>query len=324
MSEHQESKLQLWDARDADIAERWASQYRRTGADRTHFGSFAVRDDDGAWWYDAGKLDIHRRLKTLDRTAPDYPDRCDAVIGNASWTYKRCVGCGAKVRRAVRIPDNEDGTVALCAGCVAEAARMLKEPDGEDATRRRLRALEAETEARRDAARLIYDLCFGECDDLAAHVLGNAALYLTMGDLYPGPYSRSPLEEFFAPPPLDALHRCQTMLGRCMICGEAEAHPNHLQPDYIIGDSWEPVTPGTLLSIGQAIRRLDSNVLLYEDRAHPGIVFVERADHDWRLLAAAADPTRPVGVLVHFIGVPSAAQDALREGLARSYNSTGL
>lgn len=320
MSEHQESKLQLWDARDANIAELWARQYRDMR--RGRFGSFAVQDDDGDWWYDAGKRNIYYQLKALDRAAPDYPDRCDAVIGNASWTHKRCVGCDAKARRAVLIPDNEDGTVALCAACATEAARMLE--DDEDATRRRLRALEAETEARRDAARLIHDLCFGECDDLAAHVLSNAGLYLTMGDLYPGPYSRSHIEEFFEPPPLDALHRCQTMLGRCMICGEAEAHPNHLQPDYIIGDSWEPVTPGTLLSIGQAIRRLDSNVLLYEDRAHPGIVFVERADHDWRLLAAAADPTRPVGVLVHFVGVPSAAQDALREGLARSYNSMGL
>ncbi len=300
------SMMELWDARTQDVAERWRRQYQRA---------------DGSWPYGVDKRLIHTRLDALDRAAPDYLDRCDAVIGNAGWTHERCAGCGAQARRAVLIPDNEDGTVALCARCVDAAARMLE--DDEDATRRRLRALEAETEARRDAAGLIHGLRSGERDGLAAHVLGNAALYLAMGDLYPGSYSRSHLEEFFEPP-LDALHRYQPMLGRCMICGGTEARPNHLQPDYIIGDSWEPVTPGTLLSIGQAMWRLYPDVLLYEDRAHPGIVFVEHADHDWRLLAAAADPTRPVGVLVHFIGVPSAAQAALREGLARSYNSTGL
>lgn len=102
--------VNIYDARKQDIAERWRRQYQHV---------------DGTWPYGYNTRLTYERLAKVDRAAPDYPEQCDAVIGNNSWTHERCIDCESYVRRAVIVPDGVGGAIALCETCVQRVVKML-------------------------------------------------------------------------------------------------------------------------------------------------------------------------------------------------------
>lgn len=102
--------VNVYDVHKQDVAERWRAQYQR---------------GDGTWSYGDDKRLMYERLAKIDRAAPDYPEQCDAVIGNNSWTHERCIDCESYVRRAVIVPDGVGGAIALCETCVQRVVKML-------------------------------------------------------------------------------------------------------------------------------------------------------------------------------------------------------
>lgn len=96
-----------------DVAERWHRQYFL---------------DQGNKWYSHGGDDREAKYKRLCELGSD-PDiaKVAEIIGNKSWSYITCDGCGDEGPRAVQIGQYEPKT--YCRICLTEALTVLdREP----------------------------------------------------------------------------------------------------------------------------------------------------------------------------------------------------
>lgn len=94
------------------IAERWRTQYERP---------------NGNWPVTAhgSSMDIHEALCALGED-PD-PDDVAKIIGNKSWSYHSCSGCGDYYHRLVEIGEYEQKS--YCKTCLTEALALLEDTD---------------------------------------------------------------------------------------------------------------------------------------------------------------------------------------------------
>lgn len=94
-----------------NVAECWRSRYQQS---------------DGSWRPTAigSSEEIYRRLRALG-ARPGIRQVAD-VIGNRSWSYLHCTGCGTYVTHAVRICTaySDDGPL-LCRDCAQDAADIF-------------------------------------------------------------------------------------------------------------------------------------------------------------------------------------------------------
>lgn len=93
-------------------AERWASQY-------------------GPEWRPTStgpSMDIHAKLCALGPN-PSIKDVAE-VIGNKSWSYLSCDGCGDDVEKAVQIGSSDYGAEVkkYCLTCLREALSVAEAP----------------------------------------------------------------------------------------------------------------------------------------------------------------------------------------------------
>lgn len=98
--------LQIASAR--GVADRWASQYQHP--------------KDG--WASAGHAGAKDKHESLVALGPNPPiERVTEIIGNKSWSYINCDGCGDYVERAIAIGEYE--SKSYCTTCIREAAAIM-------------------------------------------------------------------------------------------------------------------------------------------------------------------------------------------------------
>lgn len=132
-------------------------------------------------------------------------------------------------------------------------------------------------------------------------------------------------------PPLDSVHRYDPDFGEdenaCASCGAEYAEPWHLRPkdDRVwsmpqIGPHavYSMMIPGSFTALARSAWAADPLALLYEEDRWPGFVFIETKG-DWRALRRSMESQRPIGVLVHVVGVSRAEQDALHAEIMDAY-----
>ena len=105
-------RVQIAVASGRGVAERWRSQYfERDGKwSRTVSGNNAE--------------DVYNKLCDLGQ-APDV-ELVAGVIGNQSWSYLSCSGCGDYVVRAANFgSDYSDATIQLCKTCLEDGLAAL-------------------------------------------------------------------------------------------------------------------------------------------------------------------------------------------------------
>lgn len=90
-----------------DVAERWRAQYQR--------------GDNWTGTVSGSSKDVYDRLIALGEN-PDIEKVAD-IIGNKSWSFIHCDGCGENVRRAVSMGEYEPKN--YCETCIAEATIIL-------------------------------------------------------------------------------------------------------------------------------------------------------------------------------------------------------
>lgn len=109
MSNVRSIKVQVASA--VGVADRWREQYHRAdGWGDTVSGSTKA---------------VHEKLLALGESPPI--ESVAAVIGNKSWSYLTCSGCGESVEMAVAIgPDWRDDLLLICRSCAGGALTALE------------------------------------------------------------------------------------------------------------------------------------------------------------------------------------------------------
>ena len=95
------------------VAERWRTQYQHQTA-KTWTNTVTG---------DSGK--VYDKLCELGPN-PDIAKVAE-IIGNKSWSYLYCSGCGDQVERAVSFgSDYSDTPILLCAACISDGAKAIQ------------------------------------------------------------------------------------------------------------------------------------------------------------------------------------------------------
>lgn len=103
------SAIQIQVASGKGVAERWRSQYQRDGK-----------------WTDTAKGSSGETYNRLCALGPD-PDIAAVaeIIGNKSWSYLSCRGCGESVERAVVLGEDYSEQALVCQACLQAALTAI-------------------------------------------------------------------------------------------------------------------------------------------------------------------------------------------------------
>ena len=89
-----------------------------------------------------GQQDLQRAVRARSQDDAT-PEKVKAVIGNGSWTHRRCDGCGQQVRKTATVVEdygNYDKREEYCLPCLQQAVEALK-PESPSAHRNPLERL---------------------------------------------------------------------------------------------------------------------------------------------------------------------------------------